>query len=279
MGQEQLAVDYTPLNRESVKIGEVIGPVRYSISEASRDKTVKFIENSDLEGKTKIDLPYLMPSEMWGFARTLSSSYGRLNEVILAKSRWDVLGRAFPEEELTTTSKILGIPCLRGLPILRVNTVTRNSHGNTVLVSNDSIVMLNGLEEQVYTGEVVNESPPKDSLAQSRREIYFRFPWNEEKWRNNIHTRDYARKFGFKEELPEFVTYMDAISSILMGIRGNEFFDGTRIDLKRILPLYKGDVVDFYVEERDREKSQLVRAFLDGENDERLRANVTLLDP
>ena len=267
--------EYVPLSQETVQEGQVFGPISFAISHHTRDKTVQLIEEADLEGNKSIDFPYLMPSDMWGWARTLSRYFGRLNEVILAKSTWDILGKALPEEELTARAEIKRVVELKRLPFVQVETITRNKEDNPLLISNDFVLMLHGLEKQVYDGRTVTSPIPEDFAYHSRREIYFRHVWNETKWRNNIHTRDYAQKFGFKEELPEFITYMDNISAILVALEGEKLFDGTSIDLKRILPLYKGDIIDLYAERETEQGPTTIRAFLDGQDDERFLAVCT----
>jgi hypothetical protein len=273
--KEELPVEFRPLTHETLDEGDEF-ETEFRIPSSIRDKTVNLIEESDLNGITKIGFPYLMPSDMWGWARVMSKYYGRLNELILARSQWEILGKAFPEQDLYACSRIGKSFIRRKLPFVEIETITRNESRQPLLRSKDTVLLLHGLEEKVHDGNSVETEIPDTPLVRVDKVVYFRHEWNKDKWRNNIHTADYARRFGFKEELPEFITYMDAITMALINLNGEAIFTGgTKIDLKRVLPLYRGDAISIYVEHDKRENSYLVRAFLKETSDERFRAVCT----
>ena len=240
--KKELPIEYTPVTLNEISIGDKFGPIKFSISEKTDKKTKSYLENSDLQGQTKLNFNFLMPSDMWGLARLFSQKYGRANETLLAKSFWEIRGYSFPKEDLFTEFEIKNTFEVDGLPFMVAETLTKNVNGKILLKSIDQILLLHNVNKKFYIEKNEQLAILDNPDYFCEREVYFRHKWNENKWKNNIHTKDYAQKFGFKEEIPEFINYMDWIF-----LASNEKMDensyNKSINLKGLLPMYKKDVL------------------------------------
>jgi hypothetical protein len=266
-----LPVEYTPLSHSNLETGIEFGGVEFCVSKDSHDKTLRMLNDSDLEGKTKINTPCLLPSEMWGLARVLSQTFGRLNEIAASHSSWEVRGTVLPEAPLTATTRIAKKYSRNSRPFVEIEHETRDCDGRTVLRGVDELLLLHDVTHAFYA-EPEREKAQTVLPANRRRRTYFRHQWDEEIWRNNIHTDSYARRFGYERGLPEFFIYMDWVFAELLKKEGQKAYEGTTIQLRRVLPLYENDVVDIVL---DATPQRTIVRFLK-EGHERLVADVHL---
>ena len=80
-------------------------PIKFRINNTSHDKTVQLL--NDHVNAEPMNYHFLLPSELWGMARTLSAEFGRLNEAAIASTTHKILGNARPEELLTAQSRLV----------------------------------------------------------------------------------------------------------------------------------------------------------------------------
>jgi hypothetical protein len=269
MKKEELPVEYIPMNLETVSKEIEFKPVYFRVSSQTDAKTKSLLENSSLEGSEKINFSYVMPSDLWGQARVLSNYYERINEALIMKSKWEIFGGAFPNELLCSESVIKGLKTIQNLPFVYLESITKNEKGDILIKSLEQMLLLNEVNHRFYE-EKLEASFVKNPDYSCDREVYFRHIWNENKWKNNIHTKYFAQKFGFREEIPEFSVYMDWIFLSLEN--PFEAYNGTEINLRKILPLYKGDKLR--ITRQKIQNKEVVRANLKENNSERFVAFV-----
>ena len=249
--EKQLPVGYIPLKYDSLNVGNRFGPIEFLVKQQSHDKTISLIVESD-ETKTKFDSPYLLPSEMWCWARVVSKEYGRLNEVVVSSANWFVIGKALPNQILTGESEVIRKEIKAGLPFAFMKSITKDKEGRVLLESIDKLLLLHNVSSKFYVENGGREPPLiKNYCYEACRRVYFRYNWNPELWKNNIHTDDYARRFGYESGLPEFIMYMDWLSLIKLKLQGEKLYEGTRIKTKKILPIYEKEFIRILTEEND----------------------------
>jgi hypothetical protein len=207
--------------------GEIHELTNFHISTETALKTKNKLLESILSAEKIFNLKSenLMPSELWATARNLSQTYDKLNEVVLARSTWNILGSAKSDEKLnakTTIKKLLK-------PYILMETTTYKNN-IAILKSKDYALLLHNSNHHFI--EPIPETAKGNKLGE--RKIYFRHEWNETKWRRNIHTT-YAKNLGYREEIPEFIIYMDWIYSAT---------NARNIEIKKILPLYRNEKID-----------------------------------
>ena len=239
----ELPIDYTPLSQSDLEVGMEFGPVNFVIKPHSHEKSKKLLEKSDLDSQAKIISPYLLPSEMWGMARVFSSYFGRLNEIAVSRTKWQIYGTAKPNEELTAQSKVVSLDSKRGLSFATAETTTVNKAGKLLLRCMDELILLHGINTPFYQERREEAEIPSNPTYQKTRRVCFRHVWDNGKWINNIHTDKFAQQFGYERGLPEFIMYMDWIFLSQLERRGEKSYHNTTIDILKILPVYKGDIV------------------------------------
>lgn len=68
--------------------------------------------------------------------------------------------------------------------------------------------------------------------------------WSKELWHDNIHTDEYAQKFGFKGGIAEGPIVLEmALLEMLVSFFGESFFTSGVVDVKFTAPVYVGDTV------------------------------------
>lgn len=234
-----------------------MGPVSFRVSPASHEKTVSLL-NQNTTSKPQ-EYPCLLPSEFWGCARVLSNYFGRLNEVAVSRTKWEFKSTAYPGNQLYAISRILSTERRKGLSYATIETLTYSideESNNQVdkMRQLDELLLLHEASENFYREREVRDDTKVD--MEIPRTVYFRYNWNNGLWLNNIHTDDYARRFGYERGLPEFIMYMDWMFDAVVRKKGM-YVVGVTIDVPLILPVYEGDKVTVKI--RDEGKNHEVR--------------------
>src|SRR5579859_35677 len=82
-----------PFSLCALEQGKNYGQALFTVNQESHQKTVELLLKSmDRKPAEKEPYPLLLPSELWAMARVFSQSFGRLNEVGLARAVWRVEG-------------------------------------------------------------------------------------------------------------------------------------------------------------------------------------------
>lgn len=248
---KRLPIDeYIPLSLSNLSAGMKFAPVEFKVTRESHEKTVSLLENSDLEGKTKILHPFLFPSELWGTVRNLNPYFGRLKEIAFSKAKFELFGRtAMPGEILNAKSRIVKVGKKRGLPLAAVETETRNSNGELLMKSIVELVLLHDVNCKFYHEKNEESSFPSDPILVQEKKIYRRHDWNPEEWKASIHHDEYAKKFGYARGLPEFKTYMDHCFTALLMLEKEGAYNRA-IEIKKALPVYDGEKIRLFVERK-----------------------------
>jgi len=269
--QEPKPVEYDPLTIALLEAQgkDWMSPVSFRVSSASHEKTVSLL-NQNTTAKP-MEYYHLLPSELWGCARVLSNYFGRLNEVAVSKTRWELSGSPFPDEQLHAISRVSKIERRKGLSYATIETVTYSHSGRTTIdhmKQLDELLLLHEAPEGFYKEREVEDNTEAD--MEVLRTVYFRYNWNKEIWKNNVHTDDYARRFGYKRGLPEFIMYIDWVFDAFIR-KTSMYAGGFTIDVPLILPIYTEDKVTVKVKEDS--KSHEIR-FVKG-NVLRLKGNIS----
>ncbi len=240
---KDLPIEYTPLSLSNLGVGTEFGPLEYIVRSETHEKARRLLEESDLNQETRITTPYLFPSEMWAYARIFSTYFGRLNEIAVSRTTWRILGKALPGQKLTARSKVTNTQTRNNLPFATAETVTQDVTGKTLIHCVDELLLLHDVDFPFYQ-ERAKETPlPKNPTYERMRKVYFRHMWDNGKWINNIHTDEYARRFGYERGLPEFIMYMDWIFLSQLEPYGERAYSNTTIELRKILPIYKDETI------------------------------------
>lgn len=235
--------NYTPLVSSLFKEGMEFGSHKFVVGTKSHDKTISFLEKS-YSSRLNLDHPLLLPSEMWGWARVLSQRFGRLNEVMATKVNWKIYGYGKPNEQLTAYSKVLRLENRKELPLVTIETTTLNSENQILMKTEDECLMLHEVNHPIYDNSRHHSKLENFAIERvvSKKEVivYFRWKWDPKVWKNNIHTDDYARKFGFEKGLPEFAVYMDWLY-LSQYLQKQKNPNKISIEVSKIKPFYEGD--------------------------------------
>jgi len=248
-----MAIEYTPLSIHNLTANDSFESVRFSVSHRSHCKTVRLLKEHTLIEGWRLDLFDLLPSELWGLARVLSQRYGRLNEVAVTGSMWEIYGTACPEALLQSRSVITHVAMRCKLSIATVQTETCNSDGNVLFRAKDTLLLIHDLTLPFYH-ERVHKDPNRRSrrlLFHRKQCVYFRHTWDPALWINNVHTDDFAQRCGYERALPEFIMYMDWVWRAVVEVVPDRVLGGLRLTLQRILPLYLGEIIDVLVYEEE----------------------------
>lgn len=243
MATQALPVEYIPMSLSNLKEGDVYDDVTFYLQEKSHGKTISGLMQS-LERRPSDESPYtaLMPSEHWGFARVLCQSFGRLNEVALGGSTWDVFGLAELGSVLRSSTRVIGTSSKRGLAFFDALTETFDADSGRLLMRcRDRLILTHDcVKPFFFEPKPVRPSLPEKLLYENRHTVYHRYPWDPSIWENNIHVDEYAQLCGFAGALPEFVTYMDWVYHA--AIQSNWPMDRPfTMKLQKILPMYLGE--------------------------------------
>lgn len=269
-----LPVEYTPLCSANIKIGQIFESKIFTVRQTSHDKTTVALMGS-LAQKPRGITKRLLPGELWGWARALSPTFGRLNEVVLSRAMWDIHGTANPSALLFSRTKILSLGERHGLVFCTTQTETFTLDNEMLLLSAvDEVLLAHDCNKKPF----FSEPPPRyvfpfllvNPRYDNEHTVYFRWSWNESEWKNNIHTDSYARECGFKNALPEFVVYMDWIYHAVEESRWFLNKEPITIQLTKVLPLYRDETVRV-ITNRGGEEYLHIR-FLNKEGAERVTA-------
>lgn len=256
---KRLPVEYIPLSQSNLKVGMKFGPIEFEVKKESHEKSVRLLEQSDLRGTTNIKHPFLLPSEIWAWARVLSPYFGRLNEVVVSGAKWKLVGTAKPGEKLKAQSMVVKIEKRNDLPFATMVTETRNLKGKLLLHSTDEVLLLHDVDRAFYSERNKAYERPANPLSMFSKKVYHRYNWDPNVWKNNEHTDAYAQKFGYERGLPEFITYMDNCFAAILMLEGKRAYKRT-LNLQKVLPIYKDEKVDIFVE-KEKSGGYKVRLF------------------
>ena len=240
-----LPIEYTPLSLANLPEKKVFGPVPFEVKASSHVKTVGALLGSvQRRAGDEDQYPLLLPSELWGWARVLSKSFGRLNEVGVSRTVWEFHGSAAPETSVLAKSTVVGSARRGKVAYCDILTETcEASSGRLLMRATDGFFLTHDCDKPFYTEPAPSKQAlPGNLLYDNQHRVYFRFPWDLSVWVNNIHTDRYAQQCGFERGLPEFVTYADWIyhAAVKSGwTRGRPF----ALHLARVLPIYFEEVV------------------------------------
>ncbi len=240
--RKNLSVEYTPITFDSLNIWDKIWPILITTKQDSHDKTMSMLNQYNLTKENDIQNPDLMPSEIRWCAKVLATKFGKLNEMLLARSIRDIYKTEKPWTPIRAELEVIGKIQHDGRPMIVTKTISKNQNWEELLQSIDYVVLLHDVHKQIYEEQDRTSNMSWEIVYETIREVYFRHERNEEKWRNNIHTRDYARKFGFKEEIPEYIIYMDRSFSALYKLLWEDAYNFS-IRVKKLLPMYKWDKI------------------------------------
>lgn len=263
-----------PLSSKTLKVGQCFGPHSFAVSQESHKKTISLLKENCIETTNRpftscrLSENCYAPSEIWGFARTISQHkadnnklyFGGINEVALGKIEFGIYKLPKIGETLVSTVKVETTTFTDNhLPLAIFQTTTNNQSGEKIASSRESVILLHETKKPFYrewTSEKADFSRIKNLLStKGQMKIFFRHKWREDEWPENIHTDRYAQKCGFKSGLPEFKTYIDFIYSILPE---NLKMNPLSINLNKILPMYLGDEISaFSFKESDTEDLQI----------------------
>ncbi len=260
---EPKPVEYEPLTQDLLRSlkGQELGPFSFNISLASHTKTLELLNQNT--NTPDVNYPFLLPSEVWGCARVLSNYFGRLNEVAISKTKWEIYSLPGPKATLLSRSRIVDVYARKGLPYATIETATSEKNGREekpVMKQIDEFILFHDIpEDWRYADKNIKNFESLEFKV--NRRVYFRHNWDPKLWVNNIHN-DWAKKWGYKSGLPEFIMYMDWIFDAHYRNKGHAAFP-LIIEVSMMLPIYDGEEFEVVLSE-DRV------VFLQGRN-ERLR--------
>lgn len=247
--RSSLPAEYVPLSATTMAVGDTLEAVTFSVDHHSHDKTVRLLNDNTLDSEKMLAWATLFPSEFWGWARVFSQRFGRLNEVAVTGATWEIFRTAQPGEQLRSTSSVVSITARRGLPIATACSETYNKEGNLLLRATDDLLLIHDMSLPFYRErprEETSHSQQHPVLKRQQR-VYFRYEWDPVFWLNNIHTDEFAQRCGYERGLPEFIMYMDWIWRAVVEVVPEHIKGGLQITLRRILPIYKQEVIDILV--------------------------------
>ncbi len=274
---EPKPIEYEPLTRAKLEAQPELGPVSFRVSKGSHAKT-EIYSSSNVSAQLsaqQLVLDTLRPSELWGCARVLSQYFGRLNEIAVSRTCWEIKGKAKPSESLESHCRLLSTGIRNNLPWASIETTTTNNQGEPLLTATDEFLLFHEVENWKYQARHVQDSAEHDLVIP--RTVYFRHNWDPTNWKNNIHTDEYARKLGYERALPEFIMYLDWIFDAVYRQEGDRAYNSI-INVPLILPLYQGDRFEVRLKrEIKREKQDLYTVRFAKDNILRLQGTVQLL--
>jgi len=264
---------YVPLSMDTISKGDKFGPIKFSVKRSIYEKTMLHLKNSYFYEQKINDNSILLPSDIWGAARVLSSAqagYGQINEALIRRSNWRIYGCGFAEEELFAETEIMNIKMINNIPSAQFKTVTRNRKGRVLLESIDELLLLHRVKfdyKENYTELKKNDY----NYHQKVKGTFRHNVWED--WANNIHNDKFGKEHGFKQGILEFPTYINWIFQSLDASKKYKLFE---INLKNILPIYNNDILNIYGRDISPSMSE-VYGCLDSNNAIRFSARVKYL--
>lgn len=230
-------VEYEPVTRKTLESQGKFQPVCFTIFSESHKKTIDLLNRHTSAEPLSLDT--LLPSEMWATARVLSNHFGRLNELAVSKTTWTVSGTAYPGQKLEAKSALVRSDTRKGLSFGSVKTDTVAPNGELLMGQLDELLLLHEAPIGFYKERNLPCEVDYPDIS-IERGVYFRHNWDPQIWRNNVHSDEYARRFGYQKGLPEFIMYMDWIFDALFRLEKESVYK-CEIDVPLILPVYEGD--------------------------------------
>ncbi len=244
MSAQALPVEYTPMSLTNIRKANSYDDVIFAVKEKSHQKTVAGLLGSLEPGARGdwYDDRTLLPSEQWGFARVLCRTFGRLNEVALGASQWELYRFASIGDTLRSRTWITGTSSRRGLAFMDAVTETFHDPSGFLLQRcHDRLILTHDCTKPFFAEpKPVAPALPDGLLYDNKHTVYHRYPWDPGVWQNNIHVDEYAQLCGFAGALPEFVTYMDWVFHVAKCSRTSIDRPFT-IKLQKVLPMYLGE--------------------------------------
>ncbi len=234
-----------PFSLCALEQGKNYGQALFTVNQESHQKTVELLLKSmDRKPAEKEPYPLLLPSELWAMARVFSQSFGRLNEVGLARAVWRVEGGVKPASPLVAAATVTSKIPKGNMAFCSTRTDTCDASGKLLMRAEDKILMVHDCEKPFFTEPAYSEAAiPDNILYRNRHCVYFRYEWDPAVWINNIHIDEYAQHCGFERGLPEFIIFMDWIYHA--AVQSNWISDQPfLISLHKILPMYRNDTID-----------------------------------
>ena len=262
---EDMPVDSPGMRFAEVKVGERLGPIEYRIKPSTHQKHCDLLN---------IHLPWfethwnLFPWEMDCGARVVSRYRGRLNQDVEGFHKMEffkpsTVGQPLFGEVITVDKyEKRGKYCVVGAAELRDENgelICRSTHEGITLAEQKGPLKRELGEKHEETwhelGELVKAS--KDlpvgfvlltitkGPCPMRISGFARGGWSKEKWKDNIHEDDYAKRMGYQGGLVEGpIAWEFVLLESLTNFFGPEAFFTTGIVFNKTCgPVYVGDVL------------------------------------
>jgi hypothetical protein len=234
-----------PLSQKTLTTGEQFGPISFSISPSSHEHHLAYLKACGIDA---IEQGQLLPSEYWPLARVLSQwRFGRLNEVIALRAGRTVFVRPLTGETVLATSRVRSVFKRQGLCFGVFDSVVKAECGSLCMLAEDVLLLANGCDPVALrraivrtdrTGGMVDADGTLAVIASWRLQL--RYPWPDDKWKNNVHTDTYATSLGYRCALVEGPGVMDIVYC-----HDQERSPANRVRLswRHVRPLYHGSPI------------------------------------
>lgn len=144
-GPGPLPEEYTPIRYDAVVVGEIMGPIEYTVKEQSHRKHMDFqqIYHRWFTSESPWGGPLLYPFETWCQARVHSRwKYGRINEAVYASARWKFYKPALLGQPLYGWMRVVDKYWKRDKPYLLTDSWTEDAEGNAIMHAREELVLL-----------------------------------------------------------------------------------------------------------------------------------------
>lgn len=234
-----------PFSLATLEQGRTYGKVFFSVNQESHQKTVDLLLRSmELKPSDKHTYGLLLPSELWAMARVFSQSFGKLNEVGLARAVWHIAGSVKPSCPLAASATVTAKIPKGSMAFCGTQTDTCDESGKLLMRADDKILVVHDCEKPFFVEPAHSQATiPDKVLYRNRHTVYFRYEWDPAVWINNIHVDEYAQNCGFERGLPEFIIFMDWIYHAAVQCKWVSEAPFV-ISLHKILPMYRDDIID-----------------------------------
>ncbi len=243
--------DYIPLSPFTCAAGERHGPISFTVDQRSHTRHLGYLarlcSQPALTRRLESLQHTLLPFELWSMSRALSPKYKRLNEVLLLSAERRLTRLAGVNEILTGDAEIVSIRTVHGLCVASIRSRTRDEHGQPLLESLDTVLLLNASDRRAVRQAIQRSEHATCHVTGAATSVAagvldMRFEWPEATWKNNIHTDAYARALGFRGALIEGPALIDLL--LVVEPPRNEWSAEVPCDLllrwKHTAPVYRG---------------------------------------
>ncbi|GEM_PF-4542418 len=148
-GPGPLPEEYTPITYDAAVVGEIMGPIEFTISEASHKKHTAFqqIYHRWFTEESPWGGPILYPFETWCQARVHSRwKYGRINEALYASARWKFYKPAPVGEPLFGWMHVADKYMKRGKPYILTDSWTEDAKGHVIMHAREELVLMHEIK-------------------------------------------------------------------------------------------------------------------------------------